>query len=74
MSMKPEEYFNRSAEDIAIELGTSKNGLSHAEAKRRKQQYGPNALPKKKKDSIFKIFLNEFRDPIVLLLLVAIVA
>ncbi len=74
MSMKPEDYYNRSAEDIAIELGTSKNGLSHAEANRRKQQYGPNALPKKKKDSIFKIFLNEFRDPMVLLLLVAIIA
>ena len=72
--MKPEEYFNRSAEDIVIELGTSKNGLSHAEAARRQKQYGPNALPKKKKDSIFKIFLKEFLDPMVLLLVVAIIA
>ena len=72
--MKPEEYFNRSAEDIVVELGTSKNGLSHAEAARRVKQYGPNALPKKKKDSIFKIFLKEFLDPMVILLLVAIIA
>ena len=70
--MKPEEYYSRSAEDVVIELGTSKNGLSHAEAARRQQQYGPNALPKKKKDSIFKLFIKEFGDPMTLLLLVAI--
>ena len=55
--MKPEEFYNRSAEDIAIELGTSKEGLKSAEAARRIEQYGPNALPKKKKDSIIKILI-----------------
>ena len=37
-------------------------------------KYGKNTLPKKKKDSVLKIFFNEFKDPLVILLIFAIVA
>ena len=72
--MKPEAFYGRSAEEILAEFKTGKDGLTTTEATRRLKQYGPNALPKKKKDSILKIFVHEFYDPMVLLLLVAIVA
>ena len=72
--MKPEAFYSRSAEDILDELKTDNKGLTSVEAAKRQKQYGPNALPKKKKDSILKIFIHEFYDPMVLLLLVAIVA
>ncbi len=66
-------FYNRKISDIETELNTSPNGLTSIEAKKRQQKYGKNILPKKKKDSILKIFFNEFKDPIVGLLLVAIV-
>ena len=72
--MKPEAFYGRSAEEILAEFKTGKDGLTTTEATRRLKQYGPNALPKKKKDSILKIFVHEFYDPMVLLLLVAIIA
>ena len=72
--MKPEAFYSRSAEDILDELKTDKKGLSSTEAAKRLEKYGTNSLPKKKKDSILKIFIHEFYDPMVLLLLVAIIA
>lgn len=65
-------YYNKNIEDVEKELQTSNNGLTKKEVIKRKQIYGKNTLPKKEKDSILKIFLNEFKDPMVILLLVAI--
>ena len=66
-------YYEKTVKDIEEELKTGSSGLSANEAATRRRKYGANTLPKKKKDSIVKIFLSEFTDPIVLLLLVAIV-
>ena len=66
-------FYNKDIKEIEKELETDGNGLSHKEEKVRIKKYGKNILPKKKKDSIFKIFFNELKDPIVLLLLVAII-
>ena len=67
-------FYNRQIEDIEKELKTSIDGLTTSEANNRIKKYGKNELPKKKKDSIFKIFISEFKDPIIILLLFAIVA
>ena len=66
-------YYDRDIPAIETELGTSAQGLSTEEAQKRQQKFGKNILPQKPKDSILKIFINEFKDPIVLLLLVAII-
>ena len=66
-------FYNKEIKDIEKELKTSLNGLTDKESKERIKKYGKNILPKKKKDSVFKIFFNEFKDPIVLLLIVAII-
>ena len=65
-------FYSKEIEEIEKELETNSNGLSSKEAKNRIEKYGKNCLPRKKKDSVFKIFFNELKDPIVLLLLVAI--
>lgn len=65
--------YNKSIDEILNELNSSINGLSDNQVNER-SQYGKNILPKKKKDSIITIFFNEFKDPIVLLLLFAIIA
>lgn len=67
-------YYKKGQEELEKELKTSDRGLSQEEALIRQQKYGKNILPQKEKDSIFKIFFNEFKDPIVILLLVAIIA
>ena len=72
--MKDKYYYSMTIDELKTKLKTSKNGLSNNDAKRRINKHGLNELPKKKKDSILKIFLSELLDPIILLLLVAIVA
>ena len=66
-------FYNENIEEIEKKLKTSSNGLSNLEVKKRIEKYGKNVLPKKKQDGILKIFINEFKDPIVLLLIFAIV-
>ena len=66
-------FYNENIEEIEKKLKTSSNGLSNLEVKKRIEKYGKNILPKKKQDGILKIFINEFKDPIVLLLIFAIV-
>lgn len=67
-------YYSENIEDLFAHFSTSCNGLSSKEAQKRLDKYGQNVLPKKKKDSILKIFLLEFCDPLVLMLVVAIIA
>ena len=67
-------YYNKKIDNIEKELETSINGLTNKEAKNRIEKYGKNIIPKKEKDSIIKIFFNEFKDPIVILLLFAVIA
>lgn len=67
-------FYNKTIEEIEKELNTGIDGITEEEAKKRIELYGKNELPKKKKDSVIKIFINEFKDPIVMLLVVAIIA
>lgn len=69
-----QEYYDKDISDVLFEFGTSELGLKTAEVKARRAKYGDNVLPKKKKDSIVKIFFREFIDPMVALLVVAIAA
>lgn len=72
--MKKEWFYAMNIEDTYRRLQTSPEGLTIKEATKRIEKYGENSLPKKEKDSIFKIFFSELKDPIVLLLFVAIIA
>lgn len=46
-------------------------GLSQADAEKRLKEYGKNILQSKKKSSVLKIFYNQFKDIMVLILLVS---
>ena len=72
--MKENRYYAMSTDEIFQKFQTSTDGLTTREAEKRIEKYGYNEIPKKKKDSIFKIFFSELLDPIVLLLIVAIIA
>ncbi|WP_033160203.1 cation-translocating P-type ATPase [Mycoplasmoides alvi] len=49
-------------------------GLSTSEAKFRLEKYGRNTLPIKKKKNVFLIFLSQFKDLMMLILLGAVIA
>ena len=66
-------FFNRRISEIMHELGTSKDGLTNREVSVRWGKYGKNVLPKRKNASIWQLFVNEFKDPLVILLLIAII-
>lgn len=44
-------------------------GLTHAEAAKNLVQYGPNTLPEKAEETLFTLFLAQFKSPLVYLLL-----
>ncbi len=56
---------------VLADLGTSKSGLAHDEAVQRLAQHGPNELVSKKKISPIKIFFEQFKDFLIIILLVA---
>ena len=58
-------------EKLAVELGSNSiEGLAQAEAEVRLRQTGRNTLSKEKKESFWKEFFEELREPMVLMLLV----
>ena len=68
---EPDLLASKNIEDVFRNLGTSKNGLSVAEAMRRLREYGPNEFTKKKKIRPAFILFSKFRNPLLLLLLAA---
>ncbi|HIG96658.1 TPA: calcium-translocating P-type ATPase, SERCA-type [Candidatus Woesearchaeota archaeon] len=62
-----------SAEETLKNLQTQKTGLSQQEAQQRLQQYGLNELQACEEISPWKIFLSQFENPIVWILVAAVV-
>ena len=68
--MTPE--YQRDAIDVVAALGSdSSRGLSNLEARARLEQYGPNRLAAERPVPAWQKFLRQFRDVLVVLLLMA---
>jgi len=67
------EWHAMETEELKRALKASEKGLSEEEAKRRLQEFGPNELVERKRVTAFQIFLGQFKDVFVIMLLVAIV-
>lgn len=69
------DYYKMSSRDTIDSFKSdSKTGLSTKVVQERIEKNGYNIIPHKKKDSIFKIIINELIQPITLLLIVAIIS
>jgi Ca2+-transporting ATPase len=58
-------------DEVCRELQASPQGLTFAEAARRLQTYGPNALREAEKRSFLFLFLDQFKDFMILVLIAA---
>jgi Ca2+-transporting ATPase len=58
-------------EEVLRTLKTSREGLSSEEAQRRLQEFGYNELVERERVTLLEIFLNQFRDIFVIMLLIA---
>ncbi len=65
------EYYKRSLKTVYKELSSGEKGLTTKEAEKRLEKYGYNELQKKEEISKFKIFISQFQDPLVLILIFA---
>ncbi len=63
---------DKSTADVLQTLATDKTqGLSQAEASARIEKYGENRLQEKKKKTTFQRFLDQFKDAMIIILLLA---
>lgn len=58
-------------EEALSRLGTRMNGLTESEASGRLEKFGRNEIALRKRISVWKIFLEQFRDFLVFILIVA---
>jgi Ca2+-transporting ATPase len=64
-------WHEKKIDEVTQNLETSPSGLNSEEAKRRLAKYGYNELKEKKKRTALRMFLEEFKDIFIILLLVA---
>ena len=68
----PQNFYNQKIEDVAQELETSSSqGLSVNQIEELRTKYGTNSLTSKKKISIWQRFLAQFKDFMIIVLIVA---
>ena len=64
-------FHNKNIEETFEQTGSSQQGLDGAEAQKRLQQNGKNALAEAKKKPAILKFLGQFTDPMIIVLLAA---
>ncbi|MCO6528919.1 calcium-translocating P-type ATPase, PMCA-type [Lactobacillus sp.] len=68
----PQNFYNQTIKDIEKELSTScENGLNSEQVKQLQEKYGPNSLAAKKKTSMLQRFIAQFKDFMIIVLIIA---
>ncbi len=65
------KFYCENQEEVLKYLDTSENGLSEAEAQKRLEENGKNRLEAAKGKSIFRRFMEQLADPMIIILLAA---
>ncbi len=65
------KHYCQEVTDVLAQVQSAKEGLTSAEAQSRLEQNGKNKLAEPKKDSLLVQFLNQLKDPMIIILLVA---
>ncbi|GIW29680.1 MAG: magnesium-translocating P-type ATPase [Meiothermus sp.] len=70
-SVPPTPYWAEELEGLWTRLESQPSGLSPTEALRRLQQWGANTLQTRRRSTALSVFLNQFKSPLVLILVFA---
>ena len=65
------QEYAKTSQEVMQELNTTPQGLPTAEVQKRQQQYGPNKLKDGEKKSLFRRFLDQLMDPMLIILMIA---
>lgn len=65
------KFYDKEVDEVLQELQTSAKGLTSQEAAERIKKYGYNELEEKKGKSLFQMFIDEFKDFMIVVLLIA---
>ncbi|MBR5247216.1 MAG: cation-translocating P-type ATPase [Clostridia bacterium] len=65
------KHYLHEVNDVFAEVKSSAEGLTSAEAEKRLQENGKNKLAEAKKQSMFSRFIDQLKDPMIIILLVA---
>ena len=65
------KHYTQSAQEVLQHLGVGAEGLSTAEALRRREKYGPNKLKEAEKATWFQRFMEQLKDPMLIILMIA---
>lgn len=65
------EWHLADSKEVLVQMKTSRAGLSAEEAEKRLCEYGENRLKEEKKKTIWQVFLEQFQDLLVIILIVA---
>ncbi len=63
--------YTQSPDDVLRELGVGPQGLSTQEAQNRLSQYGPNKLKEGEKPTLLQRFMQQLKDPMLIILMAA---
>ena len=66
-------FHTKSAEETLRELKCSERGLSSEEVLSRMSRYGKNVLAEAKKRTVLEVFIEQFKSPVIYILLIAMV-
>ncbi|MEG1973208.1 MAG: cation-transporting P-type ATPase, partial [Oscillospiraceae bacterium] len=71
VTVMAEKYFNMSVSQVENALESRSEGLSPMEATERTARYGKNELPKGKKKGLLSRFIDQFKNVMIIVLIVA---
>ena len=71
MKEDDEKFYNMSIDEVYQKLNTTKEGLDEEEALKRLENYGPNKLKEGHSKTLFAKFLDQFKNIMIIILLVA---
>ncbi|MCL2842767.1 MAG: cation-translocating P-type ATPase [Oscillospiraceae bacterium] len=67
------DNFQKSKEQVLQDLNATDQGLGDQEVQKRRERFGPNELQQKGKTPLWRLFLDAWRDPMMLILALVVV-
>ena len=64
-------FYNKNIDEVFLDLKSKREGLTNNELPKRYEKYGYNILQEEKRKSPLKVFLSQFEDLLIIILIVA---